>query len=101
MPEKSATSVSPTRLRVGVVLLVLWMLPFWWAGPAVADLLGFNSPKASSAITFVIIAVQTILGVIGAIVAGKQITTMVKGTSLKKLPRKVIKILWTGEVKDD
>jgi hypothetical protein len=98
MTKKEATGVSPTRLRIGVSFLMLWLLPFWWFGPGIADILGFDTAKGASVVTFVIVAIQTALGLIGAVVAGKQLTQIVRGTPIRKMPRKVSRILWTGTV---
>ncbi len=96
MSDQRNKTVSVFRLRIGIVLLMLWMLPFWWFGPGIAEFLGINTPKGVSTVTFIIVAIQTVIGIIGAVIAGKEVTGIVKGTKVRKMPKKVWRILRSG-----
>jgi hypothetical protein len=41
---------------------------------------------------------QTLTGIVGAFVAGKEATALVKGTSFQKVPAKAWHIIWTGNI---
>ena len=78
MPESSMTEdtkaagPSPLRLRVGVFLILLWIVPFWALAPYIAHSLsgGSNTPSAAD-VTTIIVAVQTVIGLLGFWVAGR------------------------------
>lgn len=89
-----STSVSGTRLRIGVVLIVLWWAPFWALSPAIAEATGFKT----SVVTTTIVIIQTILGFLGIWVAGKQVSTIIKQTPKKQVPKKVGHVLLTGKI---
>jgi hypothetical protein len=58
---------SPLRLRVGVFLILLWIVPFWALSPRIADSLsGLSSPPSVAAVTTAIVVVQTIIGLLGS-----------------------------------
>ena len=78
---KSA-GMSPLRLRVGVLLILLWLVPFWTLGPLIADALsGLSNPPSVAAVTTTIVVVQTILGLLGFWVAGSQVKSIIKGSA--------------------
>ena len=95
------TEISATRLRIGVLLLVLWFLPFWLLGPEVAQALGIDSSRGVAVVTGLITIVQTIIGIAGAFIAGKQAAQLMKHGSLRKRLRRVGHVLWTGEIQSD
>lgn len=95
------TEISATRLRIGVLLLVLWFLPFWLLGPEIASAFGISSPRGIAAVTGTITIIQTAIGITGAVIAGKQAAQLMKHGSLRKRLRRVIHVLWTGEIKPD
>lgn len=92
--NEDTVTISATRLRVGVLLILLWWLPFWMFAPAIADAFGFNSNNAR----LVIMVIQTIIGIIGMWIVGKQIATIMKQTSFKQMLPKIWHILRTGKI---
>jgi hypothetical protein len=51
---------------VGVVLILLWLLPFWALAPHIAhSLSGFSNPLSVAAVATTIVVVQTIIGLLG------------------------------------
>jgi uncharacterized membrane protein YeaQ/YmgE (transglycosylase-associated protein family) len=90
---------SATRLRVGVVLLLLWFLPFWALGPWIARSLGW-SDHAGAELSLVISIVQTVIGIVGAYIGGKELTALVKGTPRKKVLARAWHIIWSGNIED-
>jgi hypothetical protein len=91
--------VSPLRLRFGVALVILWLVPFWALGPEIAHALsGLNNPPSAAAVTTAIVAVQTILGLLGLWVAGTEVKSIVKGSSMRRALRALWSVLIHGEV---
>jgi hypothetical protein len=102
----TADSIEPVgpssfHLRVGVLLVLLWMLPFWALAPSIAHALrGLSSPPSVAAVTTTIIVVQTLLGLIGLWVAGTQVKPIVKGTTKGQAIRALWSILLHGNIRD-
>ena len=96
-PVEPDRAVSATRLRVGAVLLLIWVIPFWALAPWIAKTLGW-SDHAGVELGIVMSICQTLIGIVGAFTAGKEATALVKGTSLKKVPARAWHIIWTGNV---
>ncbi len=88
------TQVSATRLRIGVVLIVLWWAPFWALSPAIAEATGLKT----SVVTTTIVIIQTALGALGVWVAGKQVSSIIKQTPKKQVPKKVWHVLASGKI---
>lgn len=86
--------VSVFRLRLGVALIALWWIPVWLLAPVVAA--AANWPVGT--VTLVIAIVQTIIGVFGALIAGRQAVALVRHTSFRAAPKKIGRVLWTGKV---
>jgi hypothetical protein len=42
--------------------------------------------------------VQTIIGLFGALIAGRQAAKIVRHTGFRAVPRKIWQVLWTGKV---
>jgi len=89
--------VSVTRLRVGAVLLLIWFIPFWALAPWIAKTLGW-SVHAGVRLGIVMSICQTLIGIVGAVTAGKEATALVKGTPFKKVPARAWHIIWTGNI---
>jgi hypothetical protein len=87
--------VSPIRLRVGVLLIFLWWIPFWAAAPAIARWFGIDD---TGKVTFAIMAVQTVIGGIGVVVAGKQVSTVIKSMPFRQVPGTIWKLLLHGKI---
>jgi hypothetical protein len=72
--------ISVVRLRLGVALIGIWWIPIWLLGPVVAGLTG----QSVGSVTITVAIVQTVIGLIGALLAG----------------RKIWHVLWTGKMAD-
>ena len=82
--EAGSVGPSPLRLRVGVALIILWLIPFWALAPEIAhSLSGLSNPPSVAAVTTAIAVVQTVIGLFGFWVAGTEVKSIVKGSSLK------------------
>jgi hypothetical protein len=90
-------SVSVTRLRVGAVLLLIWVIPFWALAPWIARTLGWSA-HAGVQLGIVMSICQTLIGIVGAFTAGKEATALVRGTPFKKVPVRAWRIIWTGNL---
>ena len=90
MPESSMTEdtkaagPSPLRLRVGVFLILLWIVPFWALSPYIANSLsGGSSPPSVADVTTIIVAMQTVIGLLGFWVAGAAVKSIIKGSTMR------------------
>lgn len=92
---KPKQELSATRLRVGVVCIFLWWIPVWAAAPMIAAALGSESKVTQ--VTIVLMAIQTVIGGIGIIVAGKQIISLFKKIPRKQVPKAVWRMLISGK----
>jgi hypothetical protein len=87
--------VSRLRLRVGVLLILMWLIPFWALAPYIAHAL--NGPSVE-AVTAVIVAVQTILGLLGFWVAGTEVRSIIKGSTMRHALAATWSILIHGHI---
>ncbi len=88
---------SSFRMRIGVVMLLVWFLPFWMLGPYIASVLEIGDAERAAAVaTGVIMAVQTLIGVVGAYVAGKETAALIRTTPRRKLAGTVWQLLRHG-----
>jgi hypothetical protein len=95
-----STRVSRLRLRVGVLLILLWLIPFWALAPHIAhSLSGLSNPPSVADVTTAIVAVQTILGLLGFWVAGTEVKSIIKGSTMKHALRAIWSILIHGDVR--
>jgi hypothetical protein len=88
--------VSVFRLRLGVVLIGIWWIPIWLLAPLVAHFA--DQPVGS--VTLVIAIVQTIIGLIGALIAGRQTAKIVRHTGVRAVPGRIWHVVWTGRLPD-
>jgi hypothetical protein len=88
--------VSVVRLRLGVTMIGIWWIPIWLLGPVVAGLTG----QSVGSVTITVAIVQTVIGLIGALLAGRQAAKIVRHTGFRAVPRKIWRVLWTGEMPD-
>jgi hypothetical protein len=96
---KSAAG-SPLRLRVGVFLVLLWLLPFWALAPYIAhSLSGLSDPPSVAAVTTTILVVQTIIGLLGFWIAGTVVKSIIKGSTLRQALRAIWFILVHGDIR--
>ena len=86
--------VSVLRLRIGVAMIGIWWIPIWLLAPIAADLV--NQPVGSVTITIAI--VQTVIGLIGALLAGRQAARIVRHTGYRAVPGRIWHVLWSGEL---
>ena len=86
--------VSVFRLRLGVALIGIWWIPIWLLGPVVAHATG--QPVGSVTITVAI--VQTVIGLFGALLAGRQAAKIVRHTGVRAVPGRVWHVLWSGKL---
>jgi hypothetical protein len=69
---------------MGVFLILLWIVPFWALAPYIAHSLsgGSNSPSVAD-VTTIIVAVQTVIGLLGFWVAGAAVKSIIKGSTMR------------------
>lgn len=97
-PSPASGSKTGFRLRLGVILLLLWFLPFWLLSPYIASLIDpADEESLTFTITVVIMAVQTLIGLIGAYLAGKETAVLIRTTPRRKLAGTVWQLLRHGK----
>lgn len=95
--ETTPLIINPLRLRIGVLLILLWWLPFWALSPYIASAFGSSDDThLTGIITTVIIIIQTLLGIAGMYLCGKQTAAIIKQTPKKQVPAKIWHILLHG-----
>jgi hypothetical protein len=91
---------SPLRLRVGVFLILLWIVPFWALAPLIADSLrGLSNPPSVAGVTTTIVVVQTILGLLGFWVAGAAVKSIIKGSTMRHALGAIWSMLIHGDIR--
>jgi len=91
---------SPLRLRVGVFLILLWIIPFWLlAEPIAHSLSGLSKPPSVAAVTTAIVAVQTVLGLLGFWVAGAAVKSIIKGSTMRHSLVAIWSMLIHGDIR--
>jgi hypothetical protein len=86
--------VSVLRLRLGAVLIGIWWIPIWLLAPLVAHFVD----RSVGSLTVTIAIVQTIIGLIGVLLAGRQAAKIVRNTPFRAVPAKIWRVLWTGRL---
>jgi len=106
MPESSMTEdtksagPSPLRLRVGMFLILLWIVPFWALAPYIANSLSGGSSTPSVAdVTTIIVAVQTVIGLLGFWVAGAAVKSIIKGSTMRHALVAIWSMLIHGDIR--
>ena len=98
--DTKSAGPSPVRLRVGVLLILLWIVPFWALAPFIANSLsGLSNPPSVAAVTTTILVVQTILGLLGFWVAGTEVKSIIKGSTKRHALGAIWSILLHGEIR--
>jgi hypothetical protein len=83
-----------------VLLILLWIVPFWALAPFIADSLsGLSNPPSVAAVTTAILVVQTILGLLGFWVAGTEVKSIIKGSTKRHALGAIWSILLHGEIR--
>ena len=107
MPDGTSTSegaksaaMSPLRLRVGVLFILLWLVPFWALAPAIAhSLSGLSKPPSVAEVTTAIVVMQTIIGLFGSWIAGTEVKSIIKGSTKRHAIGAIWSILLHGEIR--
>ncbi len=100
MSDKTTSSISVRRLRIGVLMLLVWWIPVWLLAPIFTKILHDIGIDLSVAqVTIIIAIIQTIIGLFGAWLAGPQIVSIVRKQSFKKAPNVMWHILVSGHIK--
>ena len=89
---EQARAISASRLRVGVVLVALWWLPVWLLAPVIAEVWDLDSAD----VWIAVIVVQTVVGLVGVLVAGRQVYRIMQGVSRRQLLPTVWRVLRHG-----
>ena len=80
--------------------MLMWLIPFWALAPHIAQSLsGLSNPPSVAAVTTAIVAVQTIIGLLGSWVAGTEAKSIIKGSTKKHALAAIWSILIHGEVR--
>jgi hypothetical protein len=86
--------VSVFRLRLGVVLIGIFWIPIWLLAPLVARLLD----ESTGSVTITIALIQTVIGLIGVLIAGRPTLNLVRHTKMRAVPGKIWRVVWTGKL---
>jgi nitrate reductase gamma subunit len=98
--DAKAAGLSPLRLRVGVFLILLWIVPFWLLGEPIAhSLSGLSSAPSVAAVTTAIVVVQTIIGLLGFWVAGAEVKSIIKGSTMRHALAAIWSMLIHGDIR--
>jgi hypothetical protein len=98
--DTKSAGPSPLRLRVGVFLILLWIVPFWLlAEPIANSLSGLSNPPSVAGVTTTIVAVQTIIGLLGFWVAGAAVKSIIKGSTMRHALRAIWSMLIHGDLR--
>jgi len=73
--------MSPARQRAGVFLILIWWIPVWLAAPVISAASGLDA----DVVLVGLIVIQTILGAFGALLAGRQISRILRGVPRKQM----------------
>jgi hypothetical protein len=66
------------------LLILLWLVPFWALAPYIAHSLSvLSNPPSVATVTAAIVAVQTILGLLGFWVAGTEVKSIIRGSTTR------------------
>jgi hypothetical protein len=99
--DTKSAGPSRLRLRVGVFLILLWIVPFWALAPRIADSLsGLSNPPSVAAVTTTIVVVQTIIGLLGFWVAGTQVKSIIKGSTTRHSLGAIWSMLIHGDIRN-
>ena len=94
VPARGTPPISATRLRVGVFLILLWWIPVWLAAPVIGEAFGLDVVDVAVALA----VVQTVVGALGTLVAGKQITRILRGVPRKQMLPTVWRVFRHGSI---
>jgi len=87
---------------VGASLILLWLIPFRALAPEIAhSLSGLSNPPSVATVTATIVAVQTVIGLLGFWVAGTEVKSIIRGSTMKQALGATWSIFIHGEVQRD
>jgi len=96
MTNINKSDVSPLRLRIGVIMIVIWWAPIWLLSPFISDYL--NGTPSTATITTAIVVIQTLIGLLGFYVAGKEVVGIIKNKPKKQALKTIWYVLIHGQV---
>jgi hypothetical protein len=98
--DAKSAGPSPLRLRLGVLLILVWLVPFWALAPEITHSLnGLSNPPSVAEVTTAIVVVQAILGLLGFLIAGAEVKSIIKNSGkLTHALRAIWPILIHGEI---
>ena len=92
--------ISVLRVRIGVLLFLLWWLPVYLLAPAIADLLGSsNDAHLLRQVTIWLVCIQTVIGLVGLYLAGKQLFATLGKVRRRRVLPLAWRIVWTGDTR--
>jgi hypothetical protein len=94
--EQDAPTISPSRLRLGVLFVALWWIPVWALAPVIA---GFWDLDGRT-VVIVMAVIQTVIGLLGVLIAGRQDYRIMQGVPRKQLLPTVWGVLRRGTLED-
>jgi hypothetical protein len=90
--------ISGLRIRIGMVLLIIWWIPFWLLDPILVKILSIDSPAGKHSLLIIILVTQTILGLIGILIAGSSVIRLVRQTPNRQIPKTFWHALKQGNI---
>ena len=98
--DTKSAGPSPLRLRLGVFLILLWIVPFWALAPYIANSLsGLSNPPSVAVVTTTIVVVQTIIGLLGFWIAGTEVKSIIKGSTMRHALGAIWSMLLHGDIR--
>lgn len=97
MSKQGNKKISISRLRLGVVLFIVWWIPIYLTLPFLDNELNANTKKSQAIIAITILTIQGIIGVIGLLLVGKELAFTLKQVKYRKLPGTIGRMLWNGD----
>lgn len=96
MKKTGSKKVSLFRLRLGIVLFILWWIPIYLTLPLIDTELNLTTKKSQTIVALAILTIQGIIGIIGLLLVGKELALTLKRVKTKKLPITVWRMIWSG-----
>jgi nitrate reductase gamma subunit len=93
MFSNMAFNQESTKFRVGILLIILWWVPFWALATPISDKTGIKI----SVLTIIIMGIQTVLGLMGFYLTGKTVSKLLKSLPFKKVPGALWYMLTKGK----
>lgn len=96
--QPAPETISATKLRLGVVFLILWWVPFWVAAPAIDKIFGIDSEQGKHALVVFILALQTIFFFLGLLMCGRQTVNLARKSPKRQVPKMFWQTLVHGKL---